>query len=130
MKNSACLLFPFKYDNENECMARAHTVEDTVVSAIRVFVCTRKGSRVGNNIGSFLPELLLTGVPLSQLSNLSEELKKELKEQFPGVDILGVTMERQINENSVSLMVTITISVATLEGSLDISLDLPSIFTQ
>ena len=58
-KESGCTAFPFRYDSENDSLKRAETIEDTLLSAIRLFLITKKGSRVGSNVGSFLPELKL-----------------------------------------------------------------------
>jgi phage baseplate assembly protein W len=129
MRESASLLFPFQYDNENECLGRAHTVEDTVLSAIRSFLITRKGSRCGSNLGSFLPELLLQGVPVSKLPNLSDELKKELENQFAGVSFLEVTLTQDLSDEVATLKVHIKLSIPASSGIVAFELSLPSIFT-
>lgn len=130
MRESASLIFPFRYDNENECLARAHTIEDTVLSSIRSFLITRKGSRVGSNLGSFLPELLLQGVAVSSLPGLSEELRKELENQFSGVSFLEVKLTRDLSDNVSTLKVHIKLSVPASAKILDFEMSLPSIFTQ
>lgn len=128
MLDSASLLFPFQYDEENECLGRATTVEDTILSSVRAFLITRKGSRVGSNLGSFLTELLYQGIPLSQLPNLSAELKKELEGQFPGVNFLDVVLERDLSNNTSSLNVHITLSVPVASGIFEVNMSLPSVF--
>lgn len=130
MNNSGSLVFPFRYDNENECLRRAFTVEETVLSAIKCFLITRKGSRVGSNIGSFLPELLLQGLPLSKLQTLSDELKNELEGQFPGVTFLSVIFLSELNEKVSTLKVSINLKVPTNSNVLELNLDLPSLFTK
>lgn len=130
MKNSASLQFPFKWDNENECLLRAFTVEDTVLSAIRCFLITRRGSRVGSNLGSFLPELLLQGVPVSKLPELSDELRIELESQFEGVQFLSVVLERDLSDLVSTLKVHIKLSIPTTSNIIELDLGLPSLFTK
>lgn len=130
MQESASLHFPFKYDNENECLLRAFTVEDTIISAIKCFLCTRKGSRVGTTLGSFLPELLFQGIPLSRLASLGDELKDELESQFSGCTFLEVELTRELTAEVSSLNVNIKLAVSTNPNVLDINLSLPSIFTK
>lgn len=130
MRNSASLQFPFKWDNENECLLRAFTVEDTVLSAIRCFLITRRGSRVGTNLGSFLPELLLEGVPVSKLPALSDELKIELEAQFEGVKFLSVVLRQDLSDQVSTLLVHIKLSIPTKANVIELDLGLPSIFTK
>lgn len=126
---SGSLVFPFKYDNENDCMQRAFTIEEVLLASIRSFLCTRKGSRLGNNIGSFLPELLLQGIPVSKLSSLSDELKRELSNQFQGVKFISVALNREISDNVVRLRVVIKFSVDSSDNIMDLDMSLPSIFS-
>lgn len=130
MQESASLHFPFKYDNENECLLRAFSVEDTVISSIKCFLLTRKGSRVGSTLGSFLPELLFQGIPTSRLSSLADELKSELESQFAGVNFLEVLLERTLADDTSTLNVKIQLSVSSNPNVLDLNLSLPSIFTK
>ena len=125
---SGSILFPFGYDNENDCLLRAFTIEDTLLSAIRCFLVTRKGSRVGNNVGSFLPELLLQTIPSSSLSGFASELQNELSQQFPGVDFLNVTFQMNVTQQVSELIVTITFTVVNQDNITELILRLPSVF--
>jgi len=127
--NSASLLFPFKYDNQNDCLKRATTIEETLLAAMRVFLITRKGSRLGNNVGSFLPELLLNAVPKKTLYALSDELKQELQQQFLGVQFLEVTLTPEIVDSISVLKVNIKFSGNT-GNVVELTLDIPSIFSE
>ncbi|MEO6304885.1 MAG: hypothetical protein ABIP51_17120 [Bacteroidia bacterium] len=129
MKESASLIFPFKYDYQNECLKRATTVEDTIVSSIKAFLVTRKGSRVGSYLGSFLPELLLEAIPVSKLPNLSDELKTELESQFAGVNFLEVVLKQNLNNSVASLFLSIKLSIPAAVGIVDFEMNLPSVFT-
>lgn len=136
LKPAGGLDFPFKYDSENDCLLRTFTIETTLIAAIRCFVITRKGSRLGNNIGSFLPELLLTTIPTSSLGGLASQLKQELTDQFPGVEFLGVTFIRENVNPSIKnpnfyvsqLRVTITFTSPAQQNITDLILELPSVF--
>jgi hypothetical protein len=128
MNPSASLVFPFKYDSENNCLKRATTVEDTILSAIRCFLVTKKGSRVGSNIGSFLTELLLQTVNSAQLGAFAGELKNELITQFPGVDFLSVFLERGEDFNKADLIVKISFTVSNQNNIIDLTMAMPSIF--
>ena len=128
MQNSACLIFPFEYDDQNECLKRAFTVEGAIVSSIKAFLITRRGSRVGSNIGSFLSELLLKGIPTTQLTNLSNELKTELESQFAGVNFLDVLLTRDLTKDVSTLLVNIKLSIPST-GEFDFSISLSSSFT-
>jgi len=128
MNNSASAEFPFKTDNENNCLKRAETVEDTILSAIRLFLVTRRGSRLGNVIGSFIPELLLELVPVSTLSNLSSQLKEELTNQFPGVDFIDTNLTRDLSNGTVDLVVSIKFTISGKNNIVDLIVTLPSKF--
>ena len=125
---SVCLMFPFAYDNENDCLKRAYTIEDTLLSCIRVFLLTRKGSRLGQNTGSFLPELLFQLIPNAQLSALADELKSELITAFPGVDFLSVVFSKD-NEHQISeLVVKITFTTTNQQNISELTMKLPTVF--
>ncbi len=130
MKPSASLKFPFRQDNENDCLKRAHTVEETIISAIRLYLITKPGSRVGNMVGSFVPELLYQLLPSAALPNLADQLKGDLIAQFPGVDFIEVTLTRNINDGGlVDLVIKITFTVLTSDSISDLTITLPSIFS-
>lgn len=129
MKNSASLRFPFKEDFENNCLKRAHTVEATVISAIRAYIVTPPGSRVGNMIGCFVSELLYQLIPNGRLESYAVQLRSDLTEQFPGVEFVSVTMERDITGSTVDLIIKISFSILTAEKIVDMEVVLPSIFS-
>lgn len=128
MLPSASASFPFRLDYENDCLKRAHSIEDTLLSAIRIFLLTRKGSRVGNNVGSFLPELLLNNIAVSRLPSLANELKTELITNFPGVDFLNVVMSQNLEERNSDLIVKISFSTANQTNIFELTLNMPSVF--
>lgn len=129
-KPSASLLFPFQTNNETDSFRRAETIEDTLLSAIRCFLVTRKGSRVGNSIGSFLPELLLQIIPTNQMAGLANELQNELTGQFPGVSFINCTFDRENVDNVSTLLVTISFSSANQANITNLTMSLPSLFSQ
>jgi len=128
MNNSASAEFPFRNDNENDCLKRAETVEDTILSAIRLFLVTKKGSRLGNTIGTFVPDLLLELIPTKNLIALSSELKEELTAQFPGVDFISTNITRDFSDNVVNLIITITLTISGKNNIIDLVVTLPSKF--
>lgn len=128
LQPSGSLLFPFQYDNENNCLKRATTIEDVLLSCIRCFLLTKKGSRVGSNIGSFLPELVLQTISTSQLLSLAGELKQELEDQFQGVDFISVVLQRGEGTNITELVVSIQFSVINQNNIVNLTLSLPSVF--
>lgn len=130
MKPSGSLYFPFAHDNENECMLRAFTVEDTVLSSIKCFVLTRKGSRVGTNFGSFLPEILLTTISTKKFPEIATELKSELSSQFSGVTFLDVLLTQDLTQQNATIFLSIKLSIATNPNILELNLELPSIFSK
>lgn len=127
-KSSGAWQFPFSFDNENNCLLRTYTVEDTVMSAIRAFLVTRRGSRVGNNVGSFLPELLMTIIPPSSIGAFATELRQELTQQFPGVEFLNVVMEMNRSDKVSSLIVTITFTTDAQQNISELIIEMPSVF--
>lgn len=128
LKPSASWMFPFAIDNSNDCLLRSFTIEDTLLSSIRCFLVTRKGSRVGNNVGSFLPELLLQAIPTSALQGFASELRNELTQQFDGVEFLNVTMTMDKSDNVSSLIVTITFTTASQDNISELIISMPSVF--
>lgn len=127
-KPSAAWQFPFVLDSENDCLLRTYTIEDTLLSAIRCFLVTRKGSRVGNNVGSFLPELLLQTIPTSSLPAFATELRNELTQQFDGVEFLNVTLSMNKADNVSSLIVVITFTTAAQNQISELTIEMPSVF--
>ena len=128
MQQSTSAYFPFTIDNINSCLKRATTVEDTLLSAIRFFLLTRKGSRVGNSNGSIVPDLLYQLVPQEQLPNIATEIKTELSDQFPGVDFVGVTLIPQFLDNTYTLVLTITFTTPNQLNISELIIQLPSLY--
>lgn len=126
MRKSASAEFPFKTDVENNCLQRAETIEDTLLSAIRVFLVTKRGSRIGNTIGCLVPELLLELVPVKTLPALSNQLKEELIVQFPGVDFIGVDISRDLSQGTVDLIIKISLTITGQEKIVGLEVRLPS----
>lgn len=126
MRRSASAEFPFGTDLENNCLKRATTIEDTLLAAIRIFLVTKPGSRVGNMVGSLLPELLLSLVPVRTLPTLANELKEQLITQFPGVDFLAVDISQDLSQKTVDLVVKISLSVSGQDKILGLEMRLPS----
>jgi len=97
MNRSASAYFPFESDLQNNCLKRAETIEDTLLSAIRIFLLTRKGSRVGNPKGSSLIELKFQLIPDSAINGLQSQIMSELTNQFQGVTFISVILTKSIN---------------------------------
>lgn len=109
---STIALFPFAYDSEDNCLQRATTVNDTLLSAIRAWLVTKKGSRLGNMVGCFLPDIINELVSSNDINAMSKQLQKDAIAQFPGVNFLDVTMSLDLSNNFVDLIVSITFSTA------------------
>ncbi len=112
MPKSASLLFPFSEDFQNKSLTRTYTPNDAIRSSITSFLLTEKGQRRGNSIGSFLPSLVHKLVPSTALAGLSEELKKELQQQFAGVMFQDIVLSQTFKDNVSTLEVSITFSTA------------------
>lgn len=112
MPKSASLYFPFDENFQTRSLKRAETPNDAIKSAISAFLLTEKGQRRGNAIGSFLPSLVHKLIPSGTLPGLSEELKKELSTQFPGVIFNDIQITQELTDNVSSLRVLISFSTA------------------
>ena len=100
--------FPFQIDNQDNCLQRCTTVDQTLLSAIKVYLVTRPGSRLGSMTGCFLLDLLYNLVGISDFTSLSEKLKSDLIDQFPGVNFYNVNMSLDLSNKNVNLKVQIT----------------------
>lgn len=112
---SAIAMFPFETDNEDNCLARATDVPNTFVSAIKAWIVTRKGSRLGNMVGCFLPDMIHELVGEKDLPGLANRLKKDATMQFPGVNFIDVYMGLDLTHHHADLIVRITFSTAYTE---------------
>lgn len=110
--NSALAMFPFEEDFENNCLKRTTTVNDTLISAMKAWIVTRKGSRLGNMVGCFLPDIIHELVSFQDMMGLSQRLKYDISEQFPNVNFIYVKMELQLEYEFVDVIVSITFSTA------------------
>ena len=128
MRQSACALFPFKKDNANSCLGRAETLEDTLLSSIRLFLVTRPGSRVGNVVGSFLPTLMFQLLSSDSLQGYAAELKSELSANFVGVDFLRVELTRDLSKKLAILNVLISFMIPSQANVIDLLVEMPSVF--
>lgn len=122
---SGIAMFPFKNDYENDCLLRASTVNDVLLSAIRAFLVTRKGSRLGNMIGCSLPDLIYDLISFSNLTGLGSQIKSELSDQFPGVNFMSVNMSLDKSSGTVDLIVTITLSTSVTDIT-DLTVKIPT----
>lgn len=109
---STITLFPFAHDFEDNCLQRATTVNDTLLSAIRAWIVTKKGSRLGNMVGCFLPDIIHDLVSSDDINSMSKQLKSDATAQFPGVNFLDVNMSLDLSNRFVDLIVSITFSTA------------------
>lgn len=110
-KNSASLFFPFEETGDGS-LRRAETVNQTISSAIKVFLLTEKGQRRGNAIGSFLPTLQHKLIPEPALAGFADELKTELTKQFPGVIFTRVELTKDLQDNEANLRVSLEFGTA------------------
>lgn len=110
MSKSALALFPFEEDFENNCLKRTTTVNDTLISAMKAWIVTRKGSRLGNMVGCFLPDIIHELIGYRDIPGLSQRLKIDISEQFPNVNFIDVKMELQLENKFVDVIVSITFS--------------------
>lgn len=128
MKRSGSAQFPFGTDNENNCLQRAETVEDIILSAIRLYIITKRGSRVGNLIGSIIPDLLLELIAVKTFAALAEQLQSDLINQFPGVDFISVSMTRDLTYGTVDLLVDIQLTLPNQSEIIGLTERFPSKF--
>ena len=112
MNKSACLVFPFKSDYENNCLKRAENINDVLCSAMLIFLRISPGQRRGNLIGSFLPSLKHKLIPSSVLPSFEDDLKKELTDNFPEAIIHQIIMTQDQINNVIKLNVNITFSTS------------------
>jgi len=110
MQSSSIAIFPFQNDYENNCLARATTINDTLLSAIRAWLVTPKGSRLGNMVGCFLPDILNDLIGINDMTGLAARLKSDLSNQFIGVNFIAVSMSLDLSNKFVDLIVKITFS--------------------
>lgn len=125
---SSLAIFPFQQDNENNCLLRATNIEDTILSAIRAYLLTPKGSRLGNMVGCFLANMRFNLIAINDLPGLSQELKKDLTTQFPGVTFLNVVLDIDKSKEIIDLIVKITFTTNYQQEITELILQLPSVF--
>lgn len=128
MRQSACALFPFKEDSANSCLGRAQTLEDTLLSCIRMFLVTRPGSRLGTANGSFLTTLMFEILSSDSLQGYSRELQTELNENFAGVEFLSVQLTKGLDKEKATLNVSISFTTSNQIDITDLLVQMPSIF--
>lgn len=112
MKPSAVVVFPFNEDFENNCMERATDVPTALVSTIKAWIGTRRGSRLGNMVGCFVPDMVHELVNFRDLSALAKQLKSDASRQFPGVNFVDVTMDLDKSNKFIDLIIKITFSTS------------------
>ena len=108
MEQSAVVKFPFEHDYANNCLARATTVNDALISVMKSWIVTKRGSRLGNMVASFLPDTIHDLVSYDDMPNLASQLKSDMSAQFPEATILDVTMTLDMSNKFVDLIVKIT----------------------
>ena len=113
MAKSGSVFFPFSEDVQQNSLLRATTVNDVIASSIRCYILTTPGQRRGNPIGSFIPTLKQQLVPNSSLQGLSDELKNDLTTQFPGVIFIDVAITKQIDDETRTSDLIVTIQFGT-----------------
>lgn len=128
MNQSACALFPFTEDFENSCLGRAQTLEDTLLSCIRMFLITPIGSRVGNMTGSFLSSLMLEMLSANSLQGYANQLQQELINNFQGVDFPVVQLSKGLNNQKANILVSISFTTPSQQNITDLLVEMPSIF--
>jgi hypothetical protein len=112
MEQTAIAVFPFETDLANNCLARTTNVNDTIVSALKAWILTPKGSRLGNMVGCFLPDILHDLVGFNDLAPLSRRLQADASLQFPGVNFVDVNMSLDMSQRFVDLVITISFSTS------------------
>jgi len=107
--------FPFLGNTTTQSLDRTVTINDTIAAAIRCFIITRPGQRRGNPIGSFVTSLKHQLIPERSLEGISEDVKQELIDQFPGVVFELVSLFMTVEDNASSLNIRITFSTPMTE---------------
>lgn len=93
MANSGSVLFPFEEDLQNRSLKRATTLVDVFNSAIKCFILTDPMSRLGNPVGSSIPQLIHQLLSDEDIASVQDEIKNELAEQFPEIEFLDISLE-------------------------------------
>lgn len=107
MANSGSVLFPFEEDSQNRSLKRATSIVQVFNSAIKSFILTDPMSRLGNPIGSFIPQLIHQLVPDEEINEIADDIKNELSEQFPEIEFLDIQLS-SIDKVSWHLLVKYT----------------------
>ena len=109
---SGSLYFPFTEDIQKGGLKRASTINDVIKSAIKCYILTKPGQRRGNPIGCFLSDMKHQLIRENELAGISDELKKDLTAQFPGVNFTNVEIIKSLEDNVSNLEVTIQFGTA------------------
>lgn len=117
MANSSIAYFPFMTDNTENCMKRCEDVNDTMISALKVWILTPKGSRRGSTIGCFLLDILFNIFSFTDLKGLAARLKRDASDQFPEINFINVEMNMDKSDNISTLIVKFVISTPVTEIS-------------
>jgi len=100
-KQYGSVLFPFdESEEENQVyLKRTENVNDTVKSAIRAFLLTKKYQRRGNTIGSVVADFKHTLIQKEALYIIQDEVKQELNEYFSGISFPTIEITQKIDED-------------------------------
>lgn len=126
MEQSAIAYFPFKNDYENNSLRRAKNITETILSAVRAYIVTPIGSRLGNMVGCFVPSILNTINSIKDLNGLAQRLKSDLITQFPGVNFIDVKFTLQKDELPVTLVIEISLTTPYSDNIEQIEIVLPT----
>jgi len=87
-------------------------VNDTLISAMKAWIVTKRGSRLGNMVGCFLPDIIHELVGYDDMAGLSQRLRIDISQQFPNVNFIKVEMSLQLDSKFVDVIVSISFSTA------------------
>jgi len=107
--------FPFTQDLVKESLKRTVDINSTIKSAMTAFLLTEPGQRRGNMVGSMLASLKQQTIPNNSLSEFANELKKELIDNFQGVNILRVELTKDFTDNQSNLNCAISFQTSITE---------------
>ena len=109
---SGCTSFPFEQDLTSGALKRTNSINDTIKSAIKVFILTRPGQRRGNPVGSFIGDLKHKILPTSSYGEIANQLQQELTDNFPGVIFTNIEVSHNFENQTSTLNISITFQTA------------------
>jgi phage baseplate assembly protein W len=98
------------YSTGNSVFNSTYTTVDQIKSNIINYVLTNKGERVLNpNFGSNLRKFIFENITESNLRALEIKLTNDIKNNFPSVDVISITLSPAYEDNAIQLDIVYSI---------------------